>query len=152
MTTATQDVTCRSYTLEISMQATRESVWTALTDEVNAWWLPDFHMVGPDSVVSFEGHAGGTLVERRADGGSLLWYTVQMAMPNEALHLVGHVGPDWGGPTTSMLSLTLETRGDETALIVRDALYGHFTQASAEAQEAGWRQLFTDGLKTYVER
>ena len=152
MNTTSQGTTSCSYTLEISMSAPREAVWTALTDEVNAWWLPDFHMVGPDSIVRFEGRAGGALIETRTDGGSLLWYTVQMAMPNESLHLVGHLGPEWGGPATSLLSLTLETQGDETVLRVKDALYGCPSEASANSQADGWRQLFTDGLKAYVER
>jgi len=152
MTTATAPLSSKSYTLEIAIQGSREAVWTALTDEVNAWWLPDFHMVGPDSIVRFEPRAGGTLLESKTDGSSLLWYTVQMAMPAESLHLVGHLGPDWGGPATSLLSLTLETRGDETVLRVRDALYGQVTDAGAAQQQDGWRQLFTDGLKAYVEK
>ena len=109
-------------------------------------------MVGPDSVVRFEARAGGTLLESKTDGSSLLWYTVQMAMPNDSLHLVGHLGPDWGGPATSLLSLTLEERGDETVLRVRDALYGQVTDAGAAQQQDGWRQLFTDGLKAFVEK
>ena len=64
------------YELEISMRAPRERVWGALTDEINAWWLPDFHVVGPESVVTLDARAGGGLVEALPDGGSLLWYTV----------------------------------------------------------------------------
>jgi len=34
------------------IDAPRERVWQALVDETNAWWLPDFHMVGEGSVVT----------------------------------------------------------------------------------------------------
>jgi uncharacterized protein YndB with AHSA1/START domain len=133
------------------MKGTPRETWRALTDDVNTWWLADFHMLSPDSVVSFEARAGGALLEQGTDGRSLLWYTVQMAVPNESLHLVGHIGPDWGGPATSMLSLTLETRGVETVLSVRDALFGHTTDELVDSLCNGWRQLFTDDLKAHLE-
>ena len=81
-------------------------------------------MVGADSVVRFEPTAGGHLVEEPAGGGSLLWYTVQMATPEESLYLVGHTAPDFGGPTTSMLKLSLEENGDGCVLRVSDSLVG----------------------------
>ncbi len=145
------DVCCRTYALEIPIAGSRERVWTALTEELSAWWLPDFHVVGPDSVVTLDARAGGALLERRTDGGSLLWYTVQMAVPNESLDLVGHLGKDWGGPATTMLTLRLEARGDETVLHVRDCLVGRTTEESCATQAEGWRTLFTDGLKAHVE-
>ncbi|MCB9897992.1 MAG: SRPBCC domain-containing protein [Planctomycetes bacterium] len=143
--------TCRSYGLEVPIAAPRDTVWAALVDETDAWWLPDFHMVASDSVLRLDARAGGALVEHQDDGGSLLWYTVQLVRPGEALHLVGHVAPEWGGPATSMLALTLEARGDKTVLHVRDSLFGHVTDEQAESLRDGWIQLFTEGLRRHVE-
>ncbi len=140
------------YQLEVEIHASSDRVWKALTEETNAWWLSDFHMVGEGSVVSLDARAGGLLVESKPDGGSLLWYTVQMVMPGKSLHLVGHLAPEWGGPATTMLELVLEQQGDVTRLIVRDALFGRVNQDSAKSLEEGWTTLFSDGLRKYVER
>ncbi len=139
------------YELEIPIEASPEAVWDALTEHTNAWWLPDFHMVGADSEVSLNAEAGGQLIETKADGGSLLWYTVQMVVPGESLHLVGHLAPPWGGPATTMLQLGVRAYGDGALLVVSDAIFGQVDEKSAAAQQEGWTALFGDGLKRFVE-
>ncbi len=139
------------YDLEIPIDAPRERVWDALTKETNGWWLPDFHMLGEDSTVRFDARAGGSLVEERADGGSLLWFTVQMSREAESLHLVGHIAPEWGGPSTSMLHIALSDRAGGTLLRVADALFGRVSDENAESLKSGWTQLFGAGLKAHAE-
>ncbi len=151
MTTKTSDTRSVSYELQIPIQATKEKVWKAMTDETNAWWLPDFRMVGENSVVTFDARAGGSLIETKEDGGSLLWYTVQMCQPKTAIYLVGHIAPDWSGPAISMLKLSLEETDDGCILSISDAIFGHVTDENTACQEKGWNQLFGDGLKAYVE-
>jgi uncharacterized protein YndB with AHSA1/START domain len=150
--TMTSDVCSKLVNLQIHIDAPPERVWSALVDEIDAWWLPDFHMVGADSALSLDATAGGALIERRADGSSLLWYTITMVRSGESLHLVGHMAPEWGGPATSMLSLKLEADDTGTLLIVQDALTGAIKDSMGESTEQGWRQLFGDGLKAHVER
>jgi len=151
MSVKTPELRSVRYELEIEIEASREAVWEALTEETDAWWLPDFHMVGAGSVVTLDARAGGALVEQREGGGSLLWYTVQMCTPGESLHLVGHVAPEWGGPATTMLKLTLEETNGGTVLRVQDALFGQVSDANARSLEEGWGQLFGQGLKPHVE-
>ena len=139
------------YELEIPIQAPVEVVWKALTEDTNAWWLPDFHMVGEGSVVTLEARGGGQLIEIQAEGGSLLWYTVQCCKPGEVLHLVGHVAPDWGGPATTMLKLALEENDGGTRLRVSDALFGCIDDDSVQSLIDGWTQLFTEGLAKHAE-
>lgn len=150
MTTQSLEVRAVQYTLEVPIEAPVDRVWAALTEETNAWWLPDFHMVGADSIVTFEARAGGKLVEEKADGGSLLWYTVQMCTPGESIHLVGHIAPNWGGPATSMLELKLEADGAGTRLIVNDALFGRVGETTPQSLRDGWGQLFGEGLAKHV--
>jgi len=148
----TQDETrALKYEIVVAINAPLNSVWSALVDETDAWWLPDFHMLGEGSEVTLEARAGGALLEAREDGGSLLWYTVQMCVPGQSLHLVGQIAPEWGGPATSMLALALSERDGQTLLTVRDALFGQVTQAHADSQREGWIALFTNGLKRHVE-
>ena len=73
------------YELSISIDAPRQRVWRALTDQLGSWWLPDFHMLGEDSIVSLELQAGGRLYEQNGDQ-ELLWYTVLAVAPGIAEH------------------------------------------------------------------
>ena len=139
------------YELQIPIEAGREDVWRALVEETNAWWLPDFHMVGEGSVVTLDARAGGQLIETREDGGGLLWYTVEKCTPGEELQMVGHLGAAWGGPTTTMLSLVLGEQGEGTLLVLTDAQHGHVSEKNVESLRAGWQQLMSDGLKAHVE-
>ncbi|MFT5285980.1 MAG: hypothetical protein ACI8TQ_002148 [Planctomycetota bacterium] len=140
------------YELEVPIQAPVDKVWSTLVDETNAWWLPDFHMVGADSIVTFDAQAGGRLVESSADGGSLLWYTVQMVVPKEWIHLVGYMAPPWGGPGISMLELALEDHDGGTLLTIKDAMFGAVSEATAKTMSEGWELLFGDGLRAFVEK
>jgi hypothetical protein len=139
------------YELEIAIQTSRDKLWRALTQETNAWWLPSFHMVGEDSVVTLRAEAGGHLIEKREGGGSLLWYTVHLVDPGNSLHLVGYSFPEWGGPGTSMLKLAIEDSGDGCKLMISDAHFGHVTDKYLESLKDGWTELLTGGLKTYCE-
>ena len=152
MSSETLPVQALKYELQIQIAAPKAAVWQALTEETNAWWLPDFHMVGEDSVVTLEARAGGHLIESKADGGSLLWYTVHMCIPGQSLHLVGFMAPEWGGPATTMLELSLEETDTGTQLVVRDALFGQVTKSVAKSLEEGWGKLFGQGLKQHAER
>lgn len=139
------------YELEIPIRASRERVWRGLTEAIDTWWLPDFHMVHPGSRLSLDARAGGHLLEQH-DSGSLLWYTVQACTLGERLYLFGHIAPDWGGPATTLLKLELAERNGSCTLKVTDALFGNVTDANVHTLQQGWTQLFTDGLKKHVER
>ena len=139
------------YEMEIPIEAPRERVWQALTEEINDWWLPDFHMTGEGSVVTFDAKAGGQLYEQHESGKSLLWCTVTMCDPGVSIQMAGHIAPDWGGPTASMLKFHLEDRDGGTLFRITDALFGHVSDESVESLQGGWRWLMTDGLKAYVE-
>ncbi len=144
------EVRAVQYELQISIEASRQRVWRGLTDQLNAWWLPDFHMLGPESTVTLELHAGGRLYEQQGDH-ELLWYTVLSVTPEESLNLVGYCTPEFGGPLTTMLSARLHEEGGTTHLAVTDALYGHVSDGQVESLSSGWMTLFSDGLKAFLE-
>ena len=151
MTVREDETRALQYELEVSIDADPATVWSALTEDTDAWWLPDFHVVGSDSVVTLDARAGGLLIEQQADGASLTWYQVQHCAPGEALHLVGYLSPDWGGPATTMLSITLTAREGGTTLRIRDALFGVVSEDTAKSLESGWKQLFGEGLARCAE-
>ncbi len=151
MTYTTFEMRGVQYELEIPIDAPRERVWEALTLGINNWWLPDYHMMGAESVVTFDAQAGGQLIERLDGGGSLLWCNVQMVAPDESIYLAGFSFPEWGGPGFSLLKFALEDRDGGCVFKLSDSQVGLAPDAHIKSMEDGWRVLFTDGLKKYCE-
>lgn len=145
---------CYQYELEIAIEAAPERVWKAIFEETNYWWLPDFHVVDAESTVSFDPNPGGRgLLEVAENGDQLLWYSVQMYQPSKhTIFLIGHIAPEWGGPTTSSLKLAIVATEPGCILKVTDARHGNIDEAQVKSYEDGWKQLFTDGLKAFVEQ
>jgi uncharacterized protein YndB with AHSA1/START domain len=139
-----------SYEFVLEIRASAAAVWQALTRQVDKWWLDSFRMSGPGAVITLDPEPGGFLIERTPEGGGLLWYQVLLSQPGEALHLAGFIGPDWGGPATSMLKLTLEERGSACVLRLADSLVGALRPDAAESLKKGWMELL-GALKIHVE-
>ena len=150
----TSETRCVQYELEIQIKAERHIVWNAIIEETNVWWLPDFHMVDEASVVEFDIRPGGRgLVEYRTDGAFLLWYSVQYYLPEQfKVYLLGNVAPDWGGPSTSNLCLSLEEHHEGCILTVSDAHHGRVNEEYVNSLHSGWGRLFGEGLRRHVER
>jgi uncharacterized protein YndB with AHSA1/START domain len=145
------EVHCAQYELAIEIEASRERVWRGLTDQLGTWWLPDFHMLGTDSIVTLEAHAGGRLFEKNGNQ-QLLWYTVVAIHENESMDLVGYINAKYGGPATTMLNATLSSLSqNRTQLQISDALYGRVSEGLVASLNNGWQQLFHDGLKRFLE-
>ena len=144
---------CVGYHLEVEFSAPADSVWGALLNDVNLWWLDDFHMVGPDSTVELDVSPGGKgLAEYQPDGSFLQWYAVQCYLPAQRkLYLVGHLAPEFGGPSTSSMTLSLEEHGEGCRLLIHDAHFGNVNQKTVESLKTGWQQIFVEGLKRHVE-
>ena len=140
------------YQFDIAINSPVSKVWATMFEQINDWWMADYRALGSDSVISLEAKTGSTLLESSADGSSLEWYRVQMCTPNQSLYLVGYLAPDWGGPTTSMLKLSLAEDGDNCVLTVSDALLGNVTENSANSAKNGWQEMFETGLKQFVEQ
>ncbi|MEE4537735.1 MAG: hypothetical protein V2J51_04490 [Erythrobacter sp.] len=139
------------YQFEVPIQRSASDIWPLMIDQIDDWWMDDFRALGEGSNLTLNAETGGQLIEIAADGSALEWYRVQMVVPGKALYLVGYMAPDWGGPTTSMLKLAIEEHRENCALVVSDALLGNVSEASASSAEGGWRTLFGDAFKAFVE-
>ena len=140
-----------SYEVSVSIESSMARVWRGFTDQLIAWWLPDFHMLGPDSIVTLDLKPGGRMYEESESGG-LLWYTVLAFELEKSLDVFGFHTAQWGGPATSLLSYRLADDGDSTLLTLSDALMGHVSQKQVDSLYSGWTDLLTNGLKPYAER
>ena len=144
---------CSSYELEIAIEASQEQVWKAIFSDIDSWWLPEFHVAGANSKISFDPQPGGPgIMESTPDGGALQWYTVQMHLPSQfKIYLVGYIAPEWGGQMTSHLMLAVEPTASGCVLKIADARNGNVDEKHVQSYKDGWNQLFTDGLKKFVE-
>ncbi|MEP2736037.1 MAG: hypothetical protein ABJP34_07035 [Erythrobacter sp.] len=140
------------YQFELPIKRNASDIWSIMTDRIDEWWMSDFRALGEGSNVTLSALVGGQLIETGADGSALEWYRVQMVTPGKALYLVGYMAPDWGGPTTSMLKLSVEDHDQGSVLNVADALIGNVTEKSASSAKGGWKMLFGDGLKAFAEK
>ncbi len=142
---------CVQYEFSLLIRATRSQVWKGLTQKIEFWWLPDFHMLGSESVVFLELHAGGRLYEK-CGPKELLWYTVLSITPHECLNLAGNCTTEYGGPSTTLLTVRLTSEDGATRLTVQDSLFGQVTDGHVESLRSGWLQLFKVGLKAWLEK
>ncbi|MFM9996294.1 MAG: SRPBCC family protein [Phycisphaerales bacterium] len=148
------DAAHASIELTYTINAPRDRVWKALVSQTAAWWPASFFTDPRSTGVSIEPGPGGRWVEHWGAGGrhgGVLWYTTLVWNPPHAIEAVGHISPDWGGPTVSMIKLTLEESGGTTTLRLTDALLGRTSDADLKSKRAGWDELFGVALKRHAE-
>ncbi len=135
--------------MEIPIAASPTRVWQALTTQVSLWW-PRAFLVAADRM-QFDAQLGGRLFEQGTDGGGAVWYTVYAIVPGTSIDLVGQLSPAYGGPVQSFLRLVLREHGHVTVLALTDAVIGNVGEGSRASLSAGWRTVFDDGLRAFVE-
>jgi DNA-binding transcriptional ArsR family regulator len=136
--------------LEIEIAAPLERVWQSLTNETTKWWRQDF-LVGAAQGFFIEPRVGGRMFEDWGNDAGVLWGTVIVFAPPKALELLMHLTPPFGGPALSMLRLALEATPTGTKLALSDAIFGRVKADTRNNLSEGWRLLFAEGLKPYVE-
>jgi uncharacterized protein YndB with AHSA1/START domain len=138
-------------TMDITIAAPLERVWTALTQNVGLWWPREFLVAADPQQMQFEPRLGGRLFEEGTRGGGVIWYTVYGITPTESIDLVGHLSPAYGGPAQSLLRLVLREEGAHTILSLTDAVVGNVRPTSLASLDDGWRAIFERGFKPFVE-
>ncbi|MCA9053276.1 MAG: SRPBCC domain-containing protein [Planctomycetaceae bacterium] len=141
-------MTCGSYELEVVIAARPERVWRAITTESSAWWPLDFVTSTRTQRFVIEPVLGGRAFEDFGGGDGLVWYTVIDVDAGRELIMAGHLLPPFGGPATTALRVVLSTRGDGTLVKVRDDRLGIL---GGDSPVEGWRIVFDDGLRHYLE-
>ena len=89
------------------------------------------------------------MYEDFGDGAGVIWYEVFAINPPHSLDLKGYLAVPYG-PAFSLLHLELRANGKNTVLMLSDSTFGISTDGG-ESKRAGWKQLFEEGLKRYVE-
>ena len=136
---------------EVPIAAARATVWECMIDRIADWWRKDFY-VHPEATIVLEKKVGGLMYEDTGDGHGFVWYVVHGLEKEKSLYLIGHMRPPYGGPTTSMLIITLEDAPNGTTLLkLSDCEMGRVSEKHTKSLDEGWRLLFS-GLKTLAEK
>ncbi len=138
--------------LAVSINATPDTVWNTIINQPDAWWIRELRCVPGPSRIRLDPVAGGTMVEEGTEGGSLLWFTVIAAEPGRSLNLAGAIAPPFGGPASAYLHLQLNANDDGTTTVeITNSMVGAVNEAMLSQTEEGWRMLFENGLKRFIE-
>lgn len=136
--------------LQVEIAAPRDQVWEALTTQVAQWWREDFYAI-PDSTIFLEPHVGGRLYEEAENGQQGLWYMVTGVYPGDSIEFSGNLRPEFGGPATSLLKISLEDHETKTLLRLNDVVFGVLGESMQKNATEGWQLLMAGGLKPHIE-
>jgi uncharacterized protein YndB with AHSA1/START domain len=139
--------------LEIRVEAPPARVWQALVDETGRWWPRDFY-AGPGKDFILETRLGGRMYEDWGNGAGATWYTVTEIDPGKSLGFSGTMPAAFGGPAISLLRLVLRPEGpngETTVLELTDSEFRLATEKAQASLDEGWRLLFEQAFKGYVE-
>jgi uncharacterized protein YndB with AHSA1/START domain len=143
-------ITSATHRLSLEIAKPQPAVWKAFTADIHSWWPKDFYATSSPQRIVFEVKPGGRLYEDSGKGNGLVWYHVIAVDAPNSITMSGFVAPPFGGPATSLLSVSFSAKGKAaTAMEVTDATFGCLADTAGTAE--GWRLLFEDGFKAWVE-
>ena len=146
-----QQINTINILLEIPIQAEINQVWNCLLNDINLWWRKDFYTSPKTKEFILEAKVGGRLYEDYGNNEGLLWANVIVMDSPNVIEFKGHLSPQFGGPAISFLRLSLKKDGDSTLLSLSDTVLGQVSESTKKDLEAGWKMLYEEGFKNYVE-
>ena len=132
---------------EVTIAADRARIFSALVDDVAAWWGTPFVTVGTTGL-TLDGELGGVFRERYADGGRILASVTGIRQD----HFLQLTGPFHLGAAVATAEVTLTDAGpNETTLGLSFRGAGLMSAEIVEGFTGGWRELIAVRLKAFVE-
>ena len=145
-------ITSAVHRLSLEIAKPPGTVWKAFTREIQHWWPRDFYATESPKRIVFEVKPGGRLYEDAGEGNGLVWYHVLALDAPNSITLSGFIAPPFGGPATSLLRVEFSAQvknKNTTQMEVTDSTFGRLGDPATT--EDGWRMLFEDGFKKWVE-
>lgn len=124
---------------EATVAASPERLWSALVDDVDAWWHPDHTWSGDSGNLSIVARPGGCFCEKLPGGGGVEHLRVVYVAPREKLRLEGALGPLQASGLAGSMTFEIGPTEGGTALI--------FTYSVG-----GFVEMGTDALAPIVDR
>ncbi|MEP1097329.1 MAG: hypothetical protein ABJG78_19590 [Cyclobacteriaceae bacterium] len=138
--------------LEIPIKASVTETWDCLIKDVGLWWRKDFYTSAKTKNFIIEPKPGGRMYEDYGNDEGLVWADVIVIDSPNLIEFKGHLSPQFGGPAFSFLRLSLKEDGDTTILTLSDTVIGEISEKLEDDLSSGWKLLFEDGFKTYIEK
>lgn len=149
--TTKSTIAAATHRLTLEIAKPHAAVWKSFTAEIDSWWPRDFCATQAPQRMVFEVKPGGRLYEDAGDGNGLVWYHVIALDAPQSITLAGFIAPPFGGPATSLLRIEFSAQASSATLMeVTDSTFGCLGNTAVTAQ--GWRMLFHDGFKVWIER
>lgn len=134
--------------LTVTLQATPEQVFQALTDEIDAWWS---YRIMADSHMYLEPQVGGRFYEAFKLGGGALYASVNYLKPGEEIRLAGSMGLAEEA-VKNVIYLTMSPQQpDATHLKISHHFLDRVNEITFETFKRSWMELFAHQLKSFIE-
>jgi uncharacterized protein YndB with AHSA1/START domain len=137
---------------DVTINAPISNVWDCLIKDISLWWRKDFYTSEKTKSFVLEPFVGGRMYEDYGNQNGLLWATVLVLDAPNTLELKGHLTPQWGGPAISFMKISLSKNEDFTILRLSETTMGKVSENSKKQLEDGWKMIYQDALKKYVEQ
>lgn len=134
---------------EISINASRQEVFKALTEKAGDWWEFRLAPKGVPSTFSFEAVPGGRFLEKWGENDGAVWGNVYYVNAPEEIRLHGHLGMQ--GAVNSAYTYRLIENEGVTTLQLSHTASGVIEENWEESHNHGWKHLLGTLLKNYVE-
>lgn len=149
--TSKTSITSATHRLSLEIAKPHAGVWKVFTGDIHSWWPKDFYATESPQRMVFEIKPGGRLYEDSGNGNGLVWYHVIALDAPNSITMSGFIAPPFGGPATSLLNISFSAKGKSaTRMEVIDSTFGCLGDTGTTVE--GWRLLFEDGFKAWVER
>jgi DNA-binding transcriptional ArsR family regulator/uncharacterized protein YndB with AHSA1/START domain len=138
--------------LEVKVNAPPQQVWDAMVNSTTHWWRKDFYTNAATKGFHIEPRPGGRMYEDWGGDNGAIWATVLTVDAPRRIQFMGHLTKQYGGPAHSIFEFAIEPSGKGSVLKIADTIFGNLSEDQAAKMDEGWRMLFEEGLKPYVER
>ncbi|GHO60012.1 SRPBCC family protein [Ktedonobacter robiniae] len=136
--------------LEITIAASPQKVFEALTTDIAAWWGSPFIKRRDANTIVLEPKVGGRLYEVYGENEGALWGMVSSIRNDEELCLTGSMGmPE---PTYGAVTFTLAPQGDSTQVKLTHSAFGRISAERKGCYTEGWKDLLDVRLRAFVEQ
>ena len=151
MEESSKTITTTTVFIELKINASKNRVWQALTEETGQWWKKDFFTNPKAREFVLENRLGGLMYEDAGNDNGLVWASVIGIDSPNSIQLKGQLSPKYGGPAISFMKIQLESVENETLLKITDTIFGSISENLQKNLTEGWQAIFKEGLKPYAE-
>lgn len=135
---------------EVLIDAPREQVFKALTEQAGDWWEFRIAPKGVPSQFTFDPVPGGQFIERWRENEGAVWGNVYFINAPEEIRLHGHLGMQ--GAVNSSYTYRLIEKDGGTLLQLSHSASGIIEENWEQEHSEGWKYLLGTLLKNYVEQ